>query len=82
MKLTLRGLQTWLHQCTLLNTVVTTEGYLLINEDEPVDQNCQDGMSKRMLDGNKLCFGKSFINVTLWEDMIDFVLDKKNAGTH
>ena len=30
--------------------VVTTEGYLLINEDEPVDQNCRDGMSKRMLD--------------------------------
>ena len=62
--------------------VVTTEGYLLINEDEPVGQNCQDGMSKRMLDGNKLYFGESFINVTLWEDMIDFVLDKKNAGTH
>ena len=62
--------------------VVTTEGYLLINEDEPVDQNCRDGMSKRMLDGNKLCFGESFINVTLWEDMIDFFLDNKNAGTH
>ena len=30
--------------------VVTTEGYLLINKDEPVDQNCRDGMSKRMLD--------------------------------
>ena len=62
--------------------VVTTEGYFLINEDDPVDQTCRDGMSKRMIDRNRLCFGETFINVTLWEDMIDFVFDKKNPGTH